>query len=224
MLFGNNRLLIVLCCMLQQKLNINSLSSSWGEICISSEKKKYKFPYHIPSGEIFNFDPPHLIRTKCLALVILTPIVSLIRSIYWLAKAAFLLLAAGFNYLDGQDLTNQSRKNIALNLADSVLAWTYGIQMTAYAAMGVILPNSGRIHYGYLERRLNRHVDGPHRDKFYLAICFQRLCVYDSTKIQDVNDKLYTYASRVEALVVAIKSRSYQRVMQEYKAIRMGAK
>lgn len=199
-------------------LSFNALNSTWGEISISYNNQKYIYPYYIPTGEVFNDDPSMLIRYKCAALVVFTPVITLIRTIYWAAKAMFLTLAAAFYHLNG-NLTEQDKARVVETFKDCGRAWYYGAQMTLYAALGIILPYYSRLNYGHLEASLNRHEDGPHRDKFYLAICFQRLIVYDGDNLADVEQKLTNILGRIQALKTAFWSFSFQKIMKELNAI-----
>lgn len=179
-------------------LNIESTQGSdWGKVCYqkSEEAKKKVFPYHIPSGEIYNTDDSSIIRFKCVLLTIATPIVSVIRAVYWLAKAAFLTLDAAFRFLDGQDGNMERIYKILESAADSVRALVYGALMIGCAVGGIAAPMMFRRYYGALERTLNRQPNGPHKDKWYMAFCFQRLYVLkDPSKIGEnsiLANKLY---------------------------------
>lgn len=189
--------------------------SNWGMVNLEYHNKDYEFPYYAPSGEVFNHDPSYLIRFKCLCLTAGTPVVCVARSIYWLSNSLFLLLSEAFYYLDGQEISEEDHLAMHQYAYDSLRALGYGILMTGSAIEGMIFPYDARLRYGELERSLNRHTDGPHRDKFYLAICFQRLIVLsdDHENIEEVGEKLTKYLARIDALRAALFSFSLQQLM-----------
>lgn len=190
-------------------------NNPWGTFVLSLKGEKYHFPCYLPTREVFNFDPDLLIRLKCAALVVLTPLVSLLRSIYWFAKSIFLAFAEIFHYLDGQDLDWSSAKESA---EDSVRAITYGSTMCINALEGIVFPYDGRMKYGHTERELNRHTDGPHRDKLYLAFCFQRIAMMPEKyleQIDQVEAQLKRYMNRVFELSDAIYTCSFGKIIKE---------
>jgi hypothetical protein len=194
----------------------NQANSAWGTIVLFYKEKRHKFPYHIATREIFNDDPKALIRGKCMALIAITPLITIVRSIYWFAKSIFVALSVAFHYLDGQSLSEESLDAFHEAASDSVRALSYGILLMGCAFAGMFVPNWGRQHYGQLERELNRHSDGPHRDKIYLAICFQRLALMPDDFYQNgdqVEKKLSHYLSRIDAIRTAIWECSYQQLM-----------
>lgn len=195
----------------------NSSSSLWSNFSVEYKDKEYQFPCYIPTGEIFNHDPSMLIRVKCLALIGLTPLVSVARSIYWFTNAIFMILTEMFCYLDGQDQTGDIRKAMVEYACDSVRAFSYGALMTGCALIGVLAPYQGRLYYGWLERELNHHSDGPHHDKFYLAFCFQRRCVLldDEEETDKATEKLTKYLARIDAIRAALWSCSIDQLMGE---------
>ena len=93
-----------------------------GEVIVQYHEIKYHFPYHVPSREIFNLDPEPVIRCKCLALVLMTPLITIVRSVYWLALAVFMGLSAAYHYLDGQDISNEAQQAIIETAKDSARA------------------------------------------------------------------------------------------------------
>lgn len=180
-------------------------NANWGAVVVPYKSKTYKFPCHIPTREIYNFDPDPLIRFKCTALTVATPVLSVMRSVYWLAKAAFMVIAEAFRYLDEQTTSEEAWDAIAKTAYDSVRALGYSTMMTGYAFCGIFAPYWGRQHYGHLEKALNRHTDGTHRDKFYLAKCFQPLYILPKNLNCDpAKDKLYKYLDNVYAMKAAI--------------------
>lgn len=191
----------------------------WANFSVEYKEQEYQFPYYVPTGEIFNHDPSKLIRMKCLALTCLTPLVSVVRSIYWFTHAIFMVLTEVFRYLDGQDQTEDTRIAMSEYVYDSARALGYGTLMTGCALMGVFAPYQGRLHYGWLERELNHHSDGPHRDKFYLAICFQRICVLseDEEETNETTEKMTKYLARIDAIRQAFWSCSIPQLMVELK-------
>jgi hypothetical protein len=188
--------------------------SDWGNIFLEYHEKEYRFPYHIPSGEVFNYDPTLLIRFKCVGLVAMTPLVSLIRSVYWFAVSIFMVLSEVYRYLDGQSPSEEAQEAIYANAYDSLRALGYGTLMTGSALMGIFAPYQGRLHYGLFERELNHHSDGPHRDKFYMAICFQRLTNLSSEDEDEdqVEDKLTRYLDRIDSIRTAVWACSLQQL------------
>lgn len=194
------------------------MQASWGEIGIKYEGEEISFPFHIPSGEIFNNDPESLVRLKHFGLVLITPLITVIRSVYWLTKAIFLALSEIYHYLDEDDPSDESHIAITEAAHDSVRSWKYGGLMTGYAFAGIFAPHWARRHYGQLERTLNRHSDGPHRDKFYAAICFQPLCTLlndDQLNDEDAAKKLNKYLTRVDAIQEAFWSCSWTALIRE---------
>lgn len=199
------------------------LNSSWGEFVLPHNEKEYKFPCHIPSREIFNLDPDSVIRGKCLALILLTPVVSVARSVYWLAQSIFMALAGVYRYLDGQGASQEDQDAIYETAQDSVRALGYGVLLTGCAFIGVGAPYWGRLHYGWLERSLNRHVDGPHRDKYYLAYCFQRLSMLPEDypeNCDQVTEKLTKYLDLIHSIRAAIFSGSFDQLERELRLLR----
>lgn len=200
-----------------QTTRLSNLAPGWGEISLP-EQKEYKFLFQLDTGEVFNFDPPLLISNKCVALMILTPVLTLARSIYWFAKAIFLSLAAAFNYLDGQDLKPEDKKTLVDSFKDSGRAWSYGLRMTAIAASGIFSPLDARLYYGRLEKELNRHIDGPHRDKLYLAICFQPLIIRktDFSNSDQVKKKLIECIKKWEKINELFFTYSFLELFKEF--------
>lgn len=195
----------------------NSDHSNWGEIVLDYKQKEYQFPYHIPTHEIFNNDPLNLIRFKCIAITAITPIISVVRSIYWLSLSILGVIAEAYRYLDNQSLSPEIRAAIFEHAHDSVRALSYGASLTVCACIGIFFPFWGRLHYGHLERELNRHPDGPHRDKFYFAICFQRieiLCEDEDQNMLQISERLTNYLERVDAIREAIWACSFNQLME----------
>lgn len=183
----------------------NQGNSDWGNVFLQHGEKEHRFPYHIPTGEIFNHDPDSLIRFKCAVLTVMTPLVSVMRSVYWLALSIFLVLTEFYRYLDGQSLSPDDQEAIYETAYDSLRALGYGALMTGTALTGIIAPHQARWRYGGYERALNRHEDGPHRDKFYVAICFQRLYTMaeDVQDMDEVDEKLTKYLDKIDAIRIA---------------------
>ena len=182
---------------------VTPLNSSWGTAALSFNQVEIDFPFYIPTGEVFNHDPARLIRLKHLALTVLTPLMTVIRSVYWLALSIFSTFAAAYHYLDDDNVSSESLLKIKETAYDAVRAWKYGILMTGCALAGIAAPFWGRLHYGYFERTLNRHPDGPRRDKFYTALCFQRLSIL--SKENPLHDekaaqKIEKYLNRVDEI------------------------
>ncbi len=144
----------------------------WGIFSLSYEGNKYQFPYYRPTGEIYNFDPDPLIRLKCVWIAIATPPLCLCRSIYWLAQSIFMLFAEAYRDARRKS-SDEAWMQIKEVAVDSARALQYGFILTGLALWGIVFPFSARIQYGQAERELNRHVECPHHDKFYLARCFQ---------------------------------------------------
>jgi hypothetical protein len=191
-------------------------NSVWGHVVVSNHPSEFRFPYSLATGEVFNDDKHYLIRAKCAALVFITPLMTVIRTVYWFAKSIFMTLAKAYHYLDCESAP-YSFKQILEVASDSIRAIGYGILMTGCALGGMIAPFTFRQHYGHLESALNRHKEGPHKDKFYLAICFQRLHTITpkAENLEDVAIKLTRYRSRVVAVQEAFWSCSYSRLIQE---------
>lgn len=195
----------------------------WGEVVLTYKDKECRFPFHIPSGEVFNHDPKPLVRFKCAALVVLTPKITLTRCIHQLCIAIFRAISYAYRYLDGQVLTQNDGVDIYSALSDSTRAIKYGWKLTKCAWSGIFNPYLGRLQYGLLERELNRHKDGPHRDKFYLAICFQRLWYFDEKDAETntkVENKLVKYLVLIENIRKALLSCAFHQVLKELKIIR----
>ncbi len=196
-------------------------NAEWGSLFLQYSEKEYEFPYHIPSGEVFNHDPAFLIRFKCFALVCLTPLISAIRSVYCLALSVFLIISEVYRYLDGQSLSQEAQIAVYENAFDSARALGYGALMTGCGFMGIFTPYEARRDYSAFERNLNRHGDGPHRDKFYLAICFQRLSVIpeDDLDVNQVENKLTNYLARIDAIRAALCACSIHQLLVELRVI-----
>lgn len=201
----------------------NNGNSVWGSLVFLHHKKELRFPHHIPSDEIFNYDPDPLIRFKCVVVTALTPAATIVRSIYGLAKAIFITLEEVYCYLDGQNPSPEFWEDIKDTLSDSTRAWYYGTLLTGCASSGVFFPFWARYHYGKLERELNRHSDGPHRDKFYLAPCFQRLCVLKQGDLQNheqVSRRLARYLDLIDGLRTAFFNCDCHQLMLELRILR----
>lgn len=207
-------------CAFVQIVNTDSFSPVWGEIIIPKTSDcdiaffnpGYRFLFHQESGEVFNFDPPKLIRAKCIALIALTPTFAIMRSITWLVKSIFLSLAGIFNYLDDKEFDEKTRRGISEAFMDSIRAIPYGVKMTGQAALGIFSPLKARRRYGQLERELNRHVDGPHKDKFYLAFCFQPLAHLkkEHGNQEEVEKKLIRSIHFFERIITMISTYSFK--------------
>lgn len=200
----------------------NQGNEDWGSFSVQYNEKEYQFPYYIPSGEIFNHDPPSLISFKCVVLTVLTPLISIIRSVYWLGVSIFLILAETYRYLDGQGSSEDVQIAIYESSFESVRGLGYGTLMMGCAFVGIFAPYQGRLHYGWLERELNHHSDGPHRNKIYAAICFQRLFVLaeDGENSDQAAEKITKYLTRIDTIFRAFWSCSYQQLMVELRGTR----
>lgn len=174
-------------------------------------QEDFHFPYNHSTREVFNLDHEWVIRLKCVAITLVTPIVSIVRSIYALATSIFILLSATYYYLEG-DTTLTFKASPSEKASDSLRSLTYGAAMTGCAAIGILAPFWARLHYGHLERELNRHGDAPHHDKFYLAFCFQRICVIasdDPNHSDQVEHKLKRYFAHLEEIITLIFNAYY---------------
>ncbi len=199
------------------------LNSTWGAVIVEYKENKHHFPYHAPTREIFNLDPAPVIRCKCLALILMTPLITIARSVYWLSLSIFMALSEVYHYLDGQDISNEAQQAIIDTAKDSVRAIWYGALLTGCALLGTLAPYWGRQHYGWLERDLNRHGDGPHRDKFYLAFCFQRLCILPEENPENsdlLKNKLTKYLTHIDAIREALFSGSFRKLATEFRLMR----
>lgn len=181
------------------------VNSEWGEVLFSYKQQEYEFAYHIPTREIFNTDSKKLIRMKCMALTVGTPLIAMMRSVYSLAVSVFRIFAEAYRYLDGGSFSSSAIYEAAF---DSLRSVGYGVLLTRWAMQGVFTPYLARQQYGKLERELNRHADAPHHSKFYLAFCFQRRAMMPLDRLDDQNveEKLARYIDfidRVEAAFVA---------------------
>jgi hypothetical protein len=130
-------------------------------------------------------------------------------------------LAEGFHYLDGRDINKENMTFIKDTITDVPRALSYGSLLTIYAIAGVFFPFWARHHYGQMERELNRHADGPHRNKFYLAICFQPVVKQDEFNLsQKVMNKLNDHIQRIEKIQKAFWPFDYRQLMMELKLLR----
>src|SRR5262249_52339014 len=150
------------------------------------------------------------------------PLVSVMRSVYWLAISIFMVLSEAFLYLDAQSSSEEAPLAIYEKAYDSIRALGYGALMTKCALMGIFSPYQKRFEYGGLERALNRHSDGPHRDKFYLAFCFQRLSVLseEEESLTRVEEKLNKYLTRIHSIRAAIWGCDIQQLIIELRIIK----
>jgi hypothetical protein len=157
---------------------------------IAKVQLKKCFPYHEPSGEIYNEDPKWLLRIKgFMLLTVGTPIITAVRMVYQaVILILHLTLIQPFKLLDGRVSMIEAKKEVTEHLVDISRAALYGIALCAAAFLTVFAPFTGRRYYGKLERMLNRHEEtGPRFNKFYMAICFQRLAIYKSGS--EITDK-----------------------------------
>lgn len=187
----------------------------WGTVEVHYNQGIYCFPYFKKSGEVFNNDSKLCVRFKCLVLTALTPLVSLARSIHALSKCVFILLSEVYYYLEGNRFSPWNKMNDAFH--DSVRALYFGTQMTGYAVAGLFDPYWARQHYGAEERKLNKHFDRAHRDKFYLARCFQFLSVLPKNSTEcpkEIANKLIKRCAYIDNLIVAIKSYSLDKFVK----------
>lgn len=194
------------------------INASWGEAVICFNEAEASFPFYIPTGEIFNNDPESLVRMKHLGLVLITPLMTVIRSIYWLAASIFLALSEVYRYLDDGEISPDACIKMKEAAEDSLRAWKYGSLMTGCALAGLFAPFWARRRYALFERTLNRHSDGPHRDKFYTAICFQPLCMLrttDQLNDEDAAKKLNKYLDRVVRIQEVFWSFSWTELVRE---------
>lgn len=186
---------------LQMRIEPFPNNPEWGSITVSFEGEEHAFTYHVPSGEVFNDDSAFLIRKKCFGLILGTPLFSLARSIAWFAHGCFMLLSEAFYILDGQPISDEMKAERINKFEDIGRALKYGYWLTGYACAGIVYPYWARQQYGHLERELNRHPDGPHRSKHYLAFCFQRIFMMpqDPTQQAAVEGRLTNYLALVRA-------------------------
>ncbi|MBA3722578.1 MAG: hypothetical protein H0W88_09280 [Parachlamydiaceae bacterium] len=195
--------------------------SQWGELFIKYNDKEYTFPCYLPSGEIFNLDPSSLVRLKCVVLTVITPIMSIVRSIYWLSKAIFMCLSEVYRYLDNAEPSNGPQESIIDVASDSIRALFYGVALTGCSLSGILAPFWARLNYGHLEGTLNRHSDGPHRNKFYLAFCFQRVAILpknfkeNSAQVIEKLDKYIKLIDIIHSVRDAIRNLSRRQVLDE---------
>lgn len=195
-------------------------NSEWGKVVILYREKECKFPVYFPTHEIFNDDPSLLVSYKCTALVFATPFISILRSVYLVATSIFKLISNIYNFLDGQSLSKDTWLGIKGNVSESIRALWYGVLLTRCALIGILSPYWGRQRYGYLERELNRHLDGPHHNKFYLAICFQRLAILsDNPHDTQIAEKLSKYLTRLDTIRNAFWTCSFQQLMKEIRML-----
>lgn len=201
----------------------NQGNSDWGKVVLDYHDKKHRFPFHIPSREIFNDDFDLLIRVKCVGLIGLTPLFSLLRSVYWLTLSIFMVFSEIYRFLDVQTSSRNALKEIGETAFESLRALGYGVLMTGNALKGVFLPYQGRRDYGLCERELHYHPDGPHSNKFYLAFCFQRLCVLskDDKNIDKVEEKLTRYVSWIDAIRADLCSCDFKQFMVDLRSMRL---
>lgn len=182
--------------------------AGWDIYVLNYQGIDVQFPRKSLTGEIYNFDPGLVIRAKCCVLTLITPLMSGIRAVYWIGLSFSMLIKKCFHALDGKDF-GSGHFPIKNTMKDVPRAIYYGIILTFYAACGVLFPYWGREHYGRNERLLNRHPDGPHRDKFYLAICFQPLAVINEVEIgseERARNKLLRYIELVNNIRAALLS------------------
>lgn len=194
------------------------INATWGEAVIRFHEAEASFPFHISTGEIFNNDPEALIRMKHLGLALITPLMTVIRSIYWLAASIFFALSEVYRYLDDGEISSNGCTKMTEAADDSLRAWKYGSLMTGCALAGLFAPFWARRRYALFERTLNRHSDGPHRDKFYTAICFQPLCklrATDQLNDEDAAKKLNKYLDGVDRIQEAFWSFSWIELVKE---------
>jgi hypothetical protein len=202
-----------------------NVDSFWGEISVTFKNEVSQFPYDTRSGKIFNVDPINLIRLKSIALTFSTPFVSLIRCVYTLATYFFSIVSQIYSYLDQQ----HAYQNTTLSISDmvydgcseSLRILRFGMLMTKWAFLGILDPYEGRLNYGLLEQELNRHTDGPHRNKFYHAICFQPKAILPKEckdeDLQKIESKLIRYLTLVDNLRSALFSCELRGFINELK-------
>ncbi len=174
-----------------------NLESSWGNVTFTYENKEKIFPCYFPTGEIFNQDSKDFIRFKCVLLVGATPVMTVARTCYWFAKSIFLLLAESFYFLDGSNV-NRPKNQLSEAVQDIFRSVGYGVLLTGGALIGIAAPYTGRRYYGLFERTLNRHEDGPHRNKLYIAFCLQRVAlIEDENKAYEKLNKHLEFMNKV---------------------------
>ncbi len=198
-------------------------NTNWASVVLNHQQQDHYFPCYIPTGEIFNHDPHLLIRGKCFAIVIATPLVTLIRSVYCVAKTAFIVLSEFYGYLDAGDLSQDFWLDFSETATDSVRVWGYGTLLTGYAMSGMLFPYWARQRYGNLERKLNRHPDKAHYDKFYLAPCFQRIYLLPKNYPQNsdlVEKKLERYLNRMDDIRSLLLSCNCRQILTDLRILR----
>jgi hypothetical protein len=185
-------------------------NSNWGHVSIIHKGEKEKFSFNIETNEIFNTDPVNVIRFKCAALTIATPLISVARVVYYLAKSIFVALQNFYYYLDGKNPVDQDTPSFFNTLLEIPRVLQLGAELTITAIQGILDPLEKRRMYGILERALNRHTDAPHRDGFYLAICCQPLAKLPAEgsdeELHKVEAKLIRYLNRIEEILAAVQS------------------
>lgn len=142
-------------------------------------------------GNIYNNDDMCTIRTKCILLLIGTPIASVLRAIYHLGSLLYKLVWYPIQLMKGKITWKEACKELTNHALDIFASIFYGICMEASALYGIADPLNGRYGYGVMERALNR--DGfKDKSKFYLAVCFQPITHINSDKM---NDRLTNYTT-----------------------------
>lgn len=197
-------------------------NSDWGVVVFPFNKKEWVLPYCLSSREVFTLDPVWLVRFKCLILTPATPLVTVIRIVYELAKATFSALRAVYYSLDNQPSSQGCFSYLKTGVYESGRTLLYGVSLTAFAAMGIFDPYRGRQKYGWLERELNRQPDGPHRGKFYLAFCFQRIAILpvDFPNNSDFAiNKIKKRIAPLDAIVTAIRAGSLSELKDASKLV-----
>lgn len=196
-------------------------SEIWGEAILPIDQDCYHFQINFIEKIIFNFDSSRIIRAKCFCLIALTPLVTTARIIYWTAKAIFFSSRQFFKYLDGQPPSKHINCTKIEAQEDINRSFVCGIKMTFWAFKGIFSPFEARLNYGKLESELNRHVDGPHRDKFYTAICFQPIA--RMTENQEIDktaeEKLLKYATRIQRLFDLLKNKQIFKLFWELASV-----
>ncbi len=126
------------------------------------------------NGKIYNTDSCAVIRIKGIGLIIFSPIVSLIKSVFFAVMIPLTIaLIVPFKILDGRISCLEGGKMIGKGCVDLFREVFYAVPLVLAAAFMVFFPIWGRPIFGYLERKSNGHGDSMHGGKFYRAVCMQ---------------------------------------------------
>lgn len=201
-------------------LKFEITNSRWG-IARLEYDGQHEFPILSETGEIFRNDPLPLVRFKCAAIVVLTPLATLMRSVCWATEEIFRAISQTYRQIDGEDLSQEKPASLKNALIEVGRTWYYFPFLMGYALQGLVNPAEGRLNYGITERLLLKHETPKIRERHYVAVCFQPMGNQkDPKKAEKKIVKYLKVIEMIKKIHSALFRCNLKQIYHEYKSFR----